>query len=128
MEPARDTLILRRNAPDEEICQIADDGVAVDITGYSLRMHLRNYGNAPGEPLLTLVTVSTDIEGFRIDDPGQGIFTRRISIGSIDDLPQPAEAGGTTTLAYDLLLIAPDGFVEVLEEGDALVLPGVTRL
>jgi hypothetical protein len=124
-----------RNAPfppDEFALRV--DGAPIDLTGFDAIMEVRRY---PGQAEPALISIGKSTDGgdgiFFIDAPGGEI---RIQIGqtamtsaydaAIAQDESEEEAGDRATLAYDLLLIHPDGFVEAALEGSFTIDPGVT--
>ena len=95
------------------------DGDAIDLTGYRVRMQVRQ---SP--------TASTTLLDFDSDDLGAGM-----SISTLDETgsftitfaPAVTEALSFTGAEYDLTATSPGGIVYRLHEGKASVSLGVTR-
>lgn len=97
----------------------APDGTPVDLTGYRIRMQVRQSPKATA----TLF----DFDSANLADGH--------SIGALDEtgvISLTVDASATLSLSfvaaeYDLTATSPDGFVYRLLEGKALASPGVTR-
>ncbi|HEY1605631.1 MAG TPA: hypothetical protein VGF77_08520 [Allosphingosinicella sp.] len=116
-----------RNVPFQEEYAFTDDaGLAVDFTGYSAALEVRQYGGQPGAAQIALMLVSDGAsEGvWFTGEPGAVRVT--IFEASLASLPAPPEAGGEVALVYDLVLTDPTGFQAVWMQGAFTLDPGVT--
>lgn len=125
MNPVTFNLYLRRNADTVEEWTFTDDGVAVDFAGYTGELELRYYHGAPGAPLCTLNTVTTDVQGVRLN-LGSGKVQVWFDWETINALPAAQVRGEIAAFSFDLLLTDPTGLREVWAQGDAIVDAGVT--
>ena len=130
-------LALRRNAVTPTRLQLfgldgAGTEVAMDITGYRLRLEVRMYAGAPGPALLFLDSTQGRIV---IEDAATGLIeidwtTVAAAIRALPALA-PAIAAPKPRIdrfAYDLLLIAPDGSAQAVIAGELPVIYGVTTI
>jgi hypothetical protein len=116
-EPARYDMTIYQGADFERVLtwSLGEPAALVDLSGYSARMQLRTYTASP-----EVVAELTTSNG-------------RISLGgTAGTIALNLTAAQTETLtpnqyAYDLEVIAPDGFVTRLVEGFVNVDPEVTR-
>lgn len=130
MEPLKRDLTWYRNAPQAGRFRLAVDGAPYDLTGFTFKMQARLYPGAVGLPLFTLAMAAEGEPGFFLDDPETGAFTMTPpSVEALSELPGPADvtSGINRSASYDILIIAPDGKVEVFAEGSLILLSGVTR-
>lgn len=105
----------------------ANPGDPIDLTGWSAAMDIRLYPGASGSALISLATVTTDIQGIRFTDPTDGIVTIRIQDTAINGLPNDADRpDGPITLYYDLVLTDPTGDRHNYAGGKFTVYPKVT--
>ncbi|MGE4321916.1 MAG: hypothetical protein AB7E60_02680 [Sphingobium sp.] len=114
-----------------------EDDAPFDLTGKSIRMEVRQYGAQPGDALVTLELVTSDVQGIRVIDPLDGSTdpTRGIIRILIDQATLAAFPGGPVQgtepnqpdrFVYDLVVYraAPD---EDLAFGGTFTLwPGTT--
>ncbi|MHA3791444.1 hypothetical protein ACX0MU_07275 [Rhizorhabdus wittichii] len=132
MQPAVESLLWYRNAPEQSTFILKDGDNPYDLTGRTLRLDVRLYPGAAGAPLLTLGMAGAATEpGFWIEAPITGtIYLNPPSLAQLAALPVAGEimAGLLDTLVYDILLIAPDGVPELLMEGNIILKSGVTRI
>ena len=105
-----------------------------DLTGADFRMQVRLYPNAPGEPEVDLLTVSTlAAEGIKLvgvtgtGDAAVSTISIRINETTIEGLPFPGEPGTDTTLSWDLIVTPAGGLKERWLFGDFIVQAGVTQ-
>lgn len=91
-------------------------GAAIDITGYSARMHIRASHDAPDPPLLEL----TDANGRLALGGSAG--TIQMTVTAVDTAALTFTEG-----VYDLELVSPGGEVDRLLYGGVEVTPEVTR-
>ena len=105
----------------------------VDLTGADLRLQVRLYRNAPGQPVIDLVTVTNgNAEGLRlvsvemVDDRPVSTVAIKINETTIEGLVFLGEAGDDTVLAYDLQITPVGGYKQVWVEGEFWVLAAVT--
>lgn len=128
MDPLKIDLIWRRNAPEPESFTIyGDNGLAMDITGMSMKLQVRLYAGAPGAALVSLGIAAAGQPGIFIDDAAGGVFTITPPLSAtLLGLPIAGDNRGPTRLPYDLILIHPDGMSEPFFEGCAVLPVGVT--
>jgi len=112
---------------DGDPAAVDEDGNPIDLTGYSGALQVRLYGLAAGDALISLATVTSDIQGVRFIEPTAGRINIRIDESTLAALPAPGKAGGKLVLAYDLVLTDADSLQEVYATGTFTVHPGVTR-
>lgn len=102
----------------------------VDFTGWQARMQIRLYGAAAGDPIITLLNVTSDVQGVWIIEPSQGIIRVRVDQETLAAawaaVGGSVEPGEPIKLKYDLLLTPPTGGGEPWAEGDFIITPGVT--
>lgn len=125
-EPLRRDLVARRNAPFAwEWAGIVDDnGAPVDFTAATdLRMHVRLYGAAAGDPLIGLAEVSAALTEGLI--PGVGWIQGFIDEASLATTPTKAP-GETVRFEFDLIAEFSGAVPEVWVEGFLTVDYGVT--
>lgn len=134
MTPANVPISVWRNADYAETWVIAEGfdaaGDAVspqDLTGSTFALQVRLYGLAGGDPLVSLATVTTAIQGVRIIEAAAGQIEIRITDATLEALPASGRAGASVTFSYDLVLTDPNGVESVYAQGDFIVEPGVTR-
>ena len=134
MTPANVTLTAWRNARFAEEYRFAgptSDGQApIDFTGWTGELEVRLYGAQPGDAIISLSNVASDIEGVWIIEPSAGAIQVSIERETLADaftaLGGPAEAGSNITLVYDLILTTPTGDPEIWMQGAFIFNPGVT--
>ena len=127
--PATVTLTALRNvgmAPEE--FAFTEGGLPLDLTGYTARLQVRQYGFQAGDPMIALDQVSALGEGLFFIEPKAGRLVIQIAPETLDTLPPPGKAGASVRYVYDLVLTGPDGIAEVWMEGDFIIQPGKTRL
>ena len=134
IQPLTLALWARRNVPYVEVWTLTDGqsgsevaGNPLDLTGWTAALQVRLYGLAAGSALISLATVTTDVQGLRILDAAAGQLAVRIDETSINNLPAAPRTGGNATFAYDLVLTDPTGLEQTYATGDFIVYPGVTR-
>lgn len=134
MDPVTWDLVWRRNAPDQTFFTLTDAGVGIDITGYTFAMQVRQYPGAAGDPIISLGMAAENAPGFFIDSAVDGEFVLTPPTYATMEalLPLPSSTAditkGQVVLAYDILLIAPDGVPEALAKGKLTLDSGVTLL
>lgn len=109
---------------------VAADGTPqnpIDLTGWSAQLQVRLYGLAGGSALISLTTVTTEVQGIRIMEPTDGVIRVWITDTTLEALPNTGKAGAERTFAYDLVLIDPTGIRSVYATGAFIVPPGVSR-
>ncbi len=115
--PAKHNFFVYRGATFSEQIEWKDEnGVAIDLTGFTARMHMRDTLEAT-TPFLTLTTEN-------------GGITLGGAAGTVDLLASAAatSAISATSGVYDLELVASDGVtVTRLLEGLVTISPEVTR-
>jgi hypothetical protein len=115
--PAKHNFFVYRGATFSEQIEWKDEnGVAIDLTGFTARMHMRDTLEAT-TPFLTLTTEN-------------GGITLGGAAGTVDLLASAAatSAISATSGVYDLELVAGDGVtVTRLLEGLVTISPEVTR-
>jgi hypothetical protein len=115
--PAKHNFFVYRGATFSEQIEWKDEnGVAIDLTGFTARMHMRDTLEA-STPFLTL---TTENGGISLDG----------TAGTVDLLASAAatSAISATSGVYDLELVAGDGVtVTRLLEGLVTISPEVTR-
>lgn len=104
----------------------AEPGDTIDLTGWSGAMEVRLYAGASGAALITLATVTTDIEGIRFIDPANGVIAIRIQDTTITALPAAGKVGQPAIFYYDLVLTDPAGDRHNVAGGKFTVYPKVT--
>lgn len=126
-DPGRWDIDLRRNnAPWVVVMTVTDDaGDAIDLTGYTAAMQVRQYEGAPDPALIDLVNVATAIQGIQFTDPIAGELTVRIDLATLEALPNMTRRA--TVLRYDLLVYDTDTVPILCLFGDFKVATGVTR-
>lgn len=125
-------LVWKRNAPQgESYTLLQDDGVTpFDLTGYTFAMQVRQYPGAPDPPLIALGMAAEGSPGFYLDNASAGQFT----LTPPDDealealSTAPDSLAGKVRLAFDILLVAPDGEPEPFAYGKLTLYTGVTVL
>ncbi len=134
MTPVFVPLPIWRNADYAETWVIADSfdhrGTAADpqdLTGWAFALQVRAYGSPDGTPLLSLVPVTTAVQGVRVIEPAAGQIEIRIDDASLETLPKNTNQGEPIRLVYDLVATDPTGLRRVYAFGDFIVQPGVTR-
>lgn len=103
-----------------------DVGDAIDLTGWSAAMDVRLYAGASGAALLSLATVTTDIQGLRFVDPVNGVIAVRIQDTALNALAPVGRTGKPAILYYDLVLTDPAGDRHNVAGGKFTVYPKVT--
>lgn len=126
-DPGRwDITVRRNNSPWVRVLTATDDaGTAIDFTGCTAAMQVREYEGAPGAALISLTNVATAIEGIQFTDAADGELTIRINLATLEALPNITRR--TTTLRYDLLVYDADDVPILCLYGDFNVETGVTR-
>lgn len=117
MSAAKQNITIEKGATFRMTIRWVDSlGVAIPLTGYIARMHVRLTVDAADPPLLNLTSGGGEIT---IDAPN-GILTIKVSA--------TVTAGLTfTDGVYDLEVESPTGEVDRLVQGSVLVSPEVTR-
>lgn len=132
MDPVRIDMVWRRNAPEAATYTFFDNEAGpFDLTNFGFAMQVRAYPGAGGGALVTLGMAAAGTPGFFRDDPANGVFTLTPpTAATLAALPLPSDltSGELDSLAYDILLIHPDGAPEPFMEGRILLISGVTRL
>lgn len=109
MTPAQVSLSAFRNTVFSETYSFAIDSLPVDISGYTLRMQVRDYAGAPDPPLLTLETVGTDYtQGIYLLSTAQGLFGIRIEQATLAAMPSLVPAPLPSVFAFDVTLASPE--------------------
>ena len=105
----------------------------VDLTGADMRLQVRLYRNAPGTPVIDLLTVTNgNAQGIRLisvdEVDGRSVSTVGIIINetTMEGTPYMGEAGADSVFAYDLQINPAGGFKQVWAEGEFWVLAAVT--
>jgi hypothetical protein len=126
-DPGRwDIDVRRNNAPWVVVMTVTDDaGDAIDLTGYTAAMQVRQYEGAPDPALIDLADVETEIEGIQFSDPINGELTVRIDLDTLEGLPNITQRA--TVLRYDLLVYDTDDVPILCLFGNFKVSTGVTR-
>lgn len=128
--------VRRLDNPWVDSFAVTEDGVVVDVSGYSARMQFRLYPGAPDPALLDVSSLAPTVNGSIIDMGGgfEGVITIRLAKADMVNLPlasvtgQPfGEAGTPAVLAYDLLLTDAAGNESTWFDGPVNVYAGVTR-
>ena len=129
MIPAPVLIRVWRNARYAEEFHFEIDGAPYNLSGWTGAMQVRLYGAQPGDALISLASVTSNIEGVRVVEPTQGIVRVQINEATLTTLwttlGGPAEPGDAITLKYDLVMTQA-GADEVWIEGDFIIEPGVT--
>lgn len=132
MTPATMPLTARRNASFAEEWQFTVDGdLPFDFTAYTAALlEVRQYGAQPGDSLIHLVKVTSNIEGVRFLEPSQGIVRVQINQPTLetvyDGLIGESEPGSDLLFEYDLILTGPDTALEPWLAGTFTLKPGVS--
>lgn len=107
--------------------------VGQDLTGAVMRLQVRRYPNAPGAPLIDLLTVTNgNAEGLRlisvewIDGVPVSTIGVKINETTMRATPYSGKPGGDSVFAYDLMIDPVGGYKSVWIEGEFWVLAAVT--
>lgn len=107
----------------------ADDS-PLDLTNCTLKMEVRLYGGQPGDALVTLGEVGSDIEGIRITDAAGGLINVIIDQATLAAFPggptEGSEPNAADIFFYDLLVIRPLPVEPLAMAGTFALFPGVT--
>ena len=130
MIPGRLDVELRTNADETGEYLFENAGVAVDLTGYTFKLHLKETQSST-TTLLQLTTVgSASLEGIYPVEPQNGIIQIRIDKetvdGLIDTLAPSYSPSDRIGVYYDLLFILPGGDHEVWLYGLIFINRGIT--
>lgn len=117
---------------------LGEDDAPFDLTAATLRMEVRQYGAQPGDALVSLAEVTSDIEGIRIIDPAddstdptRGIVRIIIDQATLDGLPggpaQGTEPNQPDIFVYDLVIDRPIPAEPLAMAGAFTLYPGVTE-
>jgi len=112
---------------DGDPAAVDEDGNPIDLTGYAGALQVRLYGLAAGDPLISLTTVTSDVQGLRFIEPTAGRINILIDESTLAALPESGKRGFPVVYAYDLVLTDADSLQEVYATGTFTVHPGVTR-
>lgn len=109
-------ITLERNSTWQKTWTIADnDGVPIDITGWTFEMEVKASAGAPGAALANANITVTDAPGGELEIVLEGA-----------DFAAVAGTQDTVVLAYDLRAIKTGGVPETLVKGPINLEPGVT--
>lgn len=120
-----------RNAPlVEPFGLLGEDDLPFDLTSATLKMEVRLYGAQPGDALVTLEEVGSDIEGIRITDADGGLFRILIPQATLAAFPggptEGTEPNEPDTFVYDLLVQRALPAEPLAFGGPFILFPGVT--
>lgn len=106
-----------------------DDG-ALDLTACTLRMEVRQYAAQPGDALVTLEEVVSDIEGIRVTDAAGGLVRVIIDQATLEGFPGGptggAEPNKPDLFVYDLTVTRALPAEPLAVGGTFTLHPGVT--
>ena len=121
-----DITVRRNNAPWVRVLTATDEaGTALNFTGCTAAMQVRNYEGETGTPLISLTNVSTAVQGIQFTAATAGELTIRINLATLEALPNITRRA--TVLRYDLLVYDSGGIPILCIYGDFVVETGVTR-
>jgi hypothetical protein len=121
-----DITVRRNNAPWVRVLTATDDaGTALNFTGCTAAMQVRNYEGETGAALISLTNVASAIQGIQFTDATAGELTIRINLATLEALPNISRRA--TVLRYDLLVYDATAIPVLCIYGDFTVETGVTR-
>jgi hypothetical protein len=123
--PRQQNLRARRNTPFVQAFAVTDAaGTPVDLTGHTAGMQVRLYGMQPGDPMIDLGTVTTELtEGLTLSGSTVAAYIERLPLAF---MPSGNVEGRDDSFVYDLIMTAPDGYSWVERWGDFDLAEGVT--
>jgi hypothetical protein len=110
MHPAVAPITARHNAYFAQEFQFRDaDGQLIDLTGHTGRMQVRQYGAQPGDAIIDLNSVSSDVEGVWVKDIHslQVRIDRTTLAAAYAALSGGIAPGGNVLLEYDIAIDPP---------------------
>lgn len=125
--PAEINLEAYRNGVLRTQFTLFEENVAVDLSGYGIKMQVRNKPGAPDPPLAEAETGAPSADGsvITIVDAANGVFEVFLSNLDFQDISIPE--GDSRTLAYDILFKTPSiNDLLPLIKGSFKIHPGVT--
>lgn len=125
MTPAQRDISAYRNTVFGETYAFTISGSPVDITGYTIRMQVRD---GTGAVMVDLETVGTEgVEGIFVINAMQGLFASRIEQATLAGVPAPATAPLPSVFSYDAVLYDINGYaLGPVMQGNFTLYEGVT--